>query len=94
MRERISGQWRFYTKSAALAVFAWVLLFRFPVVCQCYAAMDAAQCRCERAGDALCAARRKDPDGLCAMEVNEFMRAQDQYLQAAAHLREQIPWLL
>ena len=94
MRERLSGQWRFYLKSAALAVVAWVLLFRFPAVCQSYVAMDEAKCRLERAGDALCAARRKEPDGLCAIELDEFRRAQDQYLAAAAHLREQIPWLL
>jgi hypothetical protein len=94
MRERNSGQWRFYLKSTALVVVAWVLFFRFPAVCQSYAAMDEARCRCDRAGDALCAARRKDPDGLCPVELDEFMRAQNQYLAAAAQLREQIPWLL
>jgi hypothetical protein len=94
MRERLSGQWRFYLKSAALAVVAWVLLFRFPAVCQSYAAMDEAKCRFERASDALIAARSQEPDGLFDMQRDELRRAEDQYLQAAAHLRNQIPWLL
>ena len=56
--------------------------------------MDEAKCRFERASDALIAARSQEPDGLFDMQRDELRRAEDQYLQAAAHLRNQIPWLL